>query len=89
MILTLEKIRQFKEFWDADRHRRYLRGSGVNTFDDFLITRAHQPDRCMNCKVHDSLSCKGFINFRGGQIQYTCTWCYETVYVPHPANETV
>ena len=89
MILTIEKIQQYKELWDADKYQRYLRGSGVNTFEDYLITRAHMPDRCMNCDVPDSLTCKGFVDFRGGQIKYECTWCYETVYVPHPENETL
>ena len=82
MILTPEKILKLKLYWDANRKRRYLRGSGINTFDDYLIARSHMPDKCQNCNMDDSLTCKGFINFRGGQIKYSCTWCYETVYVP-------
>ena len=87
MILTIEKIRQFKLSWDADRRRRYLRKPGVNTFEDYLITLAHQPKRCHGCHHTDSLSCKGFINFGGASIKYDCTWCYDTIYVEHPANE--
>ena len=89
MLLTIEKIRQYKESWDADKHRRYLRGAGVNTFEDYLITRAYVPDKCSRCNMLDSFTSRGFIDFHGLQIKYDCTWCYETVYVPHPANETV
>ena len=85
MILTIEKIRQFKEFWDADRYHRYLRGSGVNTFEDYLITVAHMPDVCSHCKMHGSLRSQGFFNFGGEYIKYECTWCYETMYVTKPA----
>ena len=87
MILTLEIIRQFKSHWDSDRNRRYLRGNGIQTFEDYLITLAHKPDRCPNCNMLDSMRCGGFTPWRGNKIHYSCTWCYDDVYVLPPGAE--